>query len=38
MLHSCSSCDRMVDVDEMDSCGRCEMCQEEHGEIDEVIE
>ena len=30
MKHYCSSCDAYVDVDEMDSCGRCERCQREY--------
>lgn len=38
MKHSCSSCDAMVDVEEMDNYGRCERCQEEKGEIEECDE
>jgi len=29
----CSSCDALVDIDETDSYGRCERCQNEYGEI-----
>lgn len=36
MKHPCSSCDAMVHVSEMDSYGRCENCQAEYGDIDEV--
>lgn len=35
MLFPCSSCDRKVDTDEMDSYGRCLNCQEEYDEIEE---
>lgn len=28
--HPCSSCDTIVPIDEMDSCGRCQRCQDEY--------
>lgn len=33
--HPCSSCDEVVPVSEMDSCGRCRRCQEEYPFEDE---
>lgn len=35
MKHYCSSCDKLVDISEMDNYGRCEECQLEYGEIED---
>lgn len=34
-IHPCSSCDKPVSEDEMDTFGRCQECQEEYGDIEE---
>lgn len=38
ITHPCSSCDTIVDINEMDNCGRCQRCQEEYPFEEELDE